>query len=98
VRWYQRHGYEIIERNWRVAFGEIDIVLRHENTIIFAEVKTRANDAFGEPSSAVNFAKQRRLRRLAVSWLSTHNVHNNDLRFDVVSVLGVRVSVVEGAF
>ncbi len=65
---------------------------------MFAEVKTRATDAFGDPSSAVGHTKQARLRRLAVAWLSESGVHGVDLRFDVVSVLGVRVRVIEAAF
>jgi putative endonuclease len=66
--------------------------------IVFAEVKTRATDAFGDPSTAVTASKQARLRRLAAQWLAESGVHAVDLRFDVVSVLGVRVRVIEAAF
>ena len=85
-------------RNWRVKAGEIDLILSRANLVVFAEVKTRANDNFGDPSSAVGPAKQARLRRLAVAWLATSGLHGVDLRFDVVSVLGVRVRVIEAAF
>ena len=97
-RWYRHHGYQILDRNWRIAGGEIDLVLGREALVVFSEVKTRANDSFGVPALAVTFAKQRRIRKLAVAWLTAHECRADELRFDVVSVLGVRVEVIEGAF
>ena len=73
---------------------------------MFVEVKTRATDAYGDPSLAVTPLKQRRLRRLAAIWLHTADTCavdsrsdvRFDIRFDVVSVLGVKVRVIEAAF
>ena len=65
---------------------------------MFAEVKARATDLFGDPSSAVTISKQSRLRRLGAQWLAETGVHSVDVRFDVVSVLGVQVRVIEAAF
>ena len=65
---------------------------------MFAEVKARATDLFGDPSTAVTANKQLRLRRLAAQWLAETGVHGVDVRFDVVSVLGVNVRVIEAAF
>ena len=73
-------------------------MLGREALVVFSEVKTRANDSFGVPALAVTFAKQRRIRKLAVAWLTAHECRADELRFDVVSVLGVRVEVIEGAF
>lgn len=92
------HGYEIIARNWRVTEGEVDLIVAKQRLIVFVEVKTRANDSFGDPSLAVTPLKQRRLRRLAAIWLHGAAVHGVDIRFDVVSVLGVNVRVIEAAF
>ncbi|MCU1397803.1 MAG: endonuclease [Acidimicrobiales bacterium] len=78
--------------------GEIDLIVRRDGLVVFAEVKTRATDAFGDPASAVGYRKQARLHRLAAMWLDATNVHGVEIRFDVVSVLGVRVSVIEAAF
>ena len=66
--------------------------------MVFAEVKARASDAYGDPASAVNSRKQATIRRLAAMWLAEQGVHGVEVRFDVVSVLGVRVRVIEAAF
>jgi putative endonuclease len=88
----ERHGYEIVDRNYRCKAGEIDIVARHRDTIVFCEVKTRRTDRWGEPSEAVHHRKQARLRRLAAAWLATHRVSSTCVRFDVVSIVGGRAS------
>lgn len=72
--------------------------MARQRLIVFVEVKTRASTAFGDPSLAVTPDKQRRLRRLAAIWLHDAGVHGVDIRFDVVSVLGVQVRVIEAAF
>jgi len=97
-RWYRQQGYEVVARNWRVTAGELDLILCRGRLVVFCEVKTRATDSFGDPSSAVTVAKQRRIRRLAAIWLQVSNVHGVDVRFDVVSVLGVHLRVIESAF
>jgi putative endonuclease len=103
ARWYERAGYEVLDRNWRIREGEIDLVLRRGATIVFCEVKTRRSTAFGAPVEAVTFTKQRRLRGLALRWLDAHDARAADLRFDVASVLAARdqapvIEVVEAAF
>ena len=104
-------GCEVLDRNWRArgrggdrpAAGEIDLVVRDARTVVFVEVKTRSGTGFGLPAEAVGADKQRRLRRLAVRWLSEHpELGACALRFDVVSVVrspaGVVVSQLRGAF
>ncbi len=70
--------------------------------MVFCEVKTRSTDGFGEGSEAVTQSKQRRIRRLAASWLSELGPASArprfDVRFDVVSITGGRVEVIENAF
>ena len=83
-------GIRIVERNWRCADGEIDIIARDGEDIVFCEVKTRRSLEFGPPAGAVVTAKARRLRRLALRWLTEHDQHARDVRFDVVSVLAQR--------
>ena len=85
--WYAAAGYEVLDRNWRVREGEIDIVARRAATVVFCEVKTRRSDAFGTPAEAVTARKQVRLRKLAVHWLRDNDVRADVLRFDVASVL-----------
>ena len=97
--WYEARGYEVLARNWRCRDGELDLVLRDGRRFVFCEVKTRTSDAFGAPVEAVTRAKQMRLRRLAARWLE-HDapMPAREIRFDVASVLGGTVEVVEGAF
>jgi putative endonuclease len=84
--WYEAAGYQVLDRNWRVREGELDLVVRGPGTIAFCEVKTRRGDAFGTPAEAVNFRKQQQLRRLAGRWLAGHAAGGATLRFDVASV------------
>lgn len=83
-------GLTILERNWRCSDGELDIVARDGEVLVFVEVKTRSSVAFGDPAEAVNPAKANRLRTLALRWLAEHREDDTywpQLRFDVVSVL-----------
>jgi putative endonuclease len=96
--WYRASGYEILARNWRCPQGELDLVLRQGDLIVFCEVKTRSSTAFGAPVEAVTRAKQVRLRRVAARFLHAGSEHAGLVRFDVASVLDGAVEVVEGAF
>ena len=82
------HGYEIIERNWRIREGEIDIVaLSAKGVFSFIEVKTRSSVAFGHPFEAINNEKAHRMQRLALAWLATHKCFGCDYSIDVAAVL-----------
>ena len=97
--WYRQRGYRVLDRNWRCAIGEIDLVARKGRMLVVAEVKTRRTDTYGVPAHAVTAAKQQRIRRLAVAWLADNRMRGRiDVRFDVVSVTGDRVDVYEQAF
>lgn len=98
AQWYEAQGYTVVDRNWRCREGEIDVIVARESTLVFCEVKARTSDRFGAPVEAVTRTKQLRLRRLAAAWLSARGVHGVDLRFDVASVMGERVEVIEAAF
>jgi putative endonuclease len=96
-------GLRVLDRNWRCRDGELDIVARDRDALVFCEVKTRRGTGFGHPVEAVTPAKQRRLRILAQRWLAAHDEHAPDLRFDVVGVLvpqsgPARVTHLRGAF
>jgi len=79
-------GLVVLDRNWRCAHGELDIVARDGPTLVFCEVKTRRGDQFGTPAEAVVPAKVRRLRLLATLWVAGAGLRPADIRFDVLSV------------
>ncbi|WP_167588240.1 YraN family protein [Kineococcus rubinsiae] len=87
ARRLQEAGMVVLERNWRCALGEIDIVARDGGCLVVCEVKTRRGTGTGTPAEAVTPAKVVRLRRLAAQWLAEHDVHPADVRLDVVAVL-----------
>ncbi|MGQ0520823.1 MAG: YraN family protein [Actinomycetota bacterium] len=96
--WYVDRGYEVVVRNWRCRDGELDLVVRDGRMFVFCEVKTRTSLAFGAPVEAVTRAKQERLRRLAARWLTEAPLRPREIRFDVASVMGADIEVLEGAF
>ena len=87
VRYLTDHGFRVLDRNWRHARGELDVVAREADALVFCEVKTRRGTGYGVPAEAVTAAKRRRLRTLSGLWLQTHDEHAAQLRFDVVAVL-----------
>jgi len=96
---YERLGYAVVERNWRDGRrGELDLVVSRGRLVVFCEVKARGSDVFGAPIEAVGPVKQQRLRRLAMAWLAQRDVHGVDIRFDVASVRGATVEIVDNAF
>lgn len=96
--WYRSHGYRVIATNWRCREGELDLVVRRGRVVVFVEVKTRRTDRFGVPAEAVTVAKQRRIRLLASRFLQASDLRPGELRFDVVSILGGHLEVIEAAF
>jgi putative endonuclease len=82
----RRRGYAILARRHRTRFGEIDIVARDDDTLVFVEVKTRRSTGFGGPVAAVGYRKQRRLINMARSYLMGLSPPEPPCRFDVVGV------------
>jgi putative endonuclease len=88
AEWYRARGYDVVDRNWRVREGEIDVIARGRGVLVFCEVKTRRSDAFGLPAEAVTPRKQARLRGLAMQWLDQQQPRRRGdaVRFDVAAV------------
>lgn len=89
-------GLEIIDRNWRCSQGEIDIVARDGDELVFVEVKTRSSVAFGHPLEAITVVKLARLRRLAAAWCEAHRGVCGGIRIDALAVIappGVAVQI-----
>ncbi|CAN5543224.1 YraN family protein [soil metagenome] len=103
ARCLREAGFEILDRNWRCARGEIDIVALDRDVLVICEVKTRSSAWFGDPAEAVGFVKAQRLRLLGVQWLAEHAGSWASVRFDVVSILAraegpAQVRHLRGAF
>lgn len=88
VRFLKKQGYRIVEKNYRNASGEIDIVAEHEQVLVFVEVKSRSDGEKGDPLEAVTPHKQRKIGQVAKGFLSQHRLVNRDCRFDVVGIKG----------
>src|SRR5436309_3068725 len=87
-RFLRRNGYKVLYRNFRGRTGgEIDIVCRDNDTLVFVEVKTRTREDFGRPSAAVNRDKQKRIARGGLAWLRLLDNPDILFRFDVVEVV-----------
>jgi putative endonuclease len=101
----QRLGYQILARNYRTRFGELDLVALDGGTLVFCEVKTRRGQS-SDPWAALHAGKQARVRRMACEWLVSvrERPHSEDLRFDAIGVVIdahgrlVRLDHLEGAF
>jgi len=83
----RRSGMRILDRNFRCADGEIDIVAADGRVLVACEVKARSGVRYGTPVEAITADKLRRLRRLAVRWVTAHGLIADELRVDVVGVL-----------
>jgi putative endonuclease len=87
AEYLKKAGFRILDRNYRCADGEIDIVAADRRDLVACEVKTRSGVRFGTPVEAVTSQKLRRLRRLAAVWASSHGWFFDQLRVDIVGVL-----------
>jgi putative endonuclease len=87
----ERQGMAVLDRNWRCALGEIDIVAAEPSdrgvTLVFCEVKCRTGTGFGHPLEAITFAKMRTLRQLAASWRRQHRIPASGIRLDAIGVV-----------
>jgi len=102
VRYLEDAGYRIIERNYRCLLGEIDVVARDGESLVFVEVKSRRGEGFGDPQEAVGPRKQKKISRIAQYYLKEKRLRDVRARFDVVAVRimpgGSRIKVIQNAF
>jgi putative endonuclease len=85
VSYLREHGYKIIERNYRTKIGEIDIIAKDRDTIVFIEVKARKSKAYN-PKEAITKSKKRKISMTALYYLKTTRQINVRARFDVVAI------------
>jgi putative endonuclease len=102
-KFLERRGYRIIASNYKTRMGEIDLIAEDGHTLVFVEVKARADDRFGGPAVAITLAKQARLARLAQQFLAARRLGPRPCRFDAVLIWGDapktrRIELLAGAF
>ncbi len=100
ARYLEQKGYNILERNYRNPYGEIDIIARAGNMIVFCEVKYRKGNRYGDPLAAVDVRKQRRISKVALYYTAGRKAPENVFyRFDVIGIYGDdRIEHIENAF
>lgn len=96
-------GFSIIERNFRYGHGEIDIVAKEGETLVFVEVKTRTNLEFGDPIISITKGKQKQIKKIAEAYLFDKEIKDTDCRIDVIGILLLKgekpdINHIENAF
>ncbi|MCX7784622.1 MAG: YraN family protein [candidate division WOR-3 bacterium] len=86
-KYLEKQGFKILAKNYRCPLGEIDIIAKEQDTIVFIEVKTRHSDFIAEPFESVGRKKQMKLRNLAEHYLAEKDWENCEIRFDVLSIV-----------
>lgn len=87
--WLQRRGLVCIDRNYRCKVGEIDLIMQHESTLVFVEVRLRSRSHFGDGAESITAAKRRRVIRAAQHFLAAHRRWQQyACRFDVLAASG----------
>jgi putative endonuclease len=84
----QQKGFEILGRNFRTAYGELDIIGLGQGIVVFFEVKTRTTDEFGMPESSITPQKQLHLIQAAQAYLQEHEEIEGDWRVDIIALRG----------
>lgn len=87
VKYLKQNRFKILNRNYRCSLGEIDIIAKEKDTIVFVEVKTRKSDDYTEPFESVGKKKQAKIRDLALYYLQEKDCSDCEIRFDVLSIV-----------
>ncbi len=86
LKYLKKQGFKVLEKNYRALRGEIDIIAREENTLVFVEVKTNSASNAVPPELRVNIAKQKQIGKIASAFIREYELYDIDCRFDVVGI------------
>jgi putative endonuclease len=89
--------YKILTTNFATKFGEIDIVAKDKDTLVFIEVKYRKSLYAGTPQEAVTFAKQQKIIKSAIVYVKKNNI-KCDIRFDIIAIYNNEIELIQSAF
>ena len=98
VKFLKKHKYKILDTNFTCVLGEVDIVAKDGEYLVFIEVKTRTTAMFGLPKEAVDEQKQRKIILVASYYQKVKRMLDTPVRFDVVQVLDGEIELIKGAF
>lgn len=102
VQRLKKDGYKIIEQNYRTEFGEIDIIAKDKDTLVFVEVKARKSNRFGSPKLALTHEKRKKISITAMHYLKATKQSNAKARFDVVAISSAKnrteIEIIKNAF
>lgn len=98
AHYMEQTGYVMIEYNYRCKAGEIDLIAKDGDCLVFCEVKYRTDDRKGDPLEAVDQRKQKRIFRCALKYLAEHRMEDIPCRFDVIGIENGRVTHIRNAF
>ncbi len=98
ISYLKNKGYKIIKQNFYTKFGEIDVIAKDGNTLVFIEVRSRSYDNLGLPEESINKAKQKKIIKTAKIFLNSFNIDYNEIRFDVIAILNENINHIENAF
>ena len=95
----QENGCQIIKQNFRCRQGEIDLIARHKEYLVFAEVKYRKDSAMGSPEEAVGLRKQKTICRVADFYRACFGIGDHTpVRYDVIAICGEEITWIQNAF
>ena len=99
-KYLEKEGYEIIKTNFFTRNGEIDIIAKEKDCVVFVEVKARTNEKFGLPCEAVNKSKQEKISIVALEFLQQNNAHDLQFRFDIIEYFALynKINHIKNAF
>ena len=99
VAFLEGKGYHIIDRNYFCKYGEIDIIAKESDSVVFVEVKYRKNGKMGIPETAVDYNKRVHIKNTAINYLvEKYGTDEISCRFDVVAIMGRQIHLIRDAF
>lgn len=104
LKYLEKSGYIIIEKNFRSKYGEIDLIAKDGDYITFVEVKLRCGKLYGTPSESITYSKQLKIYRTAQYYIMKKRLHDNYFRFDVIEIFllhdkeNICINLIKNAF
>ena len=98
VKFLKKQHYKILETNYKIRYGEVDIIAMDGNFIVFVEVKYRTNTVYGLPSEAVEEHKRNKIKMVASQYILMHPELDDLIRFDVVQIVNDKIELIKSAF